>query len=336
MPTNKYDQSTSLVLRAAYMYYISGKSQQEIAKVLKISITTVSRLLQKARAEKIVEFVIRDPLVECLDLETELKERLGISDVIIAPAVSLEPGGATGESDNVKNLVALEAARYLQRIITDNDVIGFTWGSTVCAMIGYLNPAQKVNADFVTLHGSLASSVPEWDVRVLVSQIAKAFSGTMHVLLTETLMDSPETVKVLKREKSIASVFDMFDKVNIAINGIGVFYPKTTTILAEPSFIPPEDVARLRGQNVVGDIAIRFFNHDGNECDTPLRDRTISIETDQFKRIPNKVTVASGTDKAYGVRCAAKGNFIDTLIVDSDLGREILRIIDEEEQRSQR
>ncbi|MFR5731194.1 MAG: winged helix-turn-helix transcriptional regulator [Clostridium sp.] len=38
------------------------KPQNQIAEELGISITTVSRLLKRAKEEKIIEFVIRDPL----------------------------------------------------------------------------------------------------------------------------------------------------------------------------------------------------------------------------------------------------------------------------------
>ena len=72
MPVDMYNQSVFLVLKAAYLYYIDNKSQNEIADQLKVSVTTVSRLLKKAKEEKIVEFVIRDPYVECIRLEKDL------------------------------------------------------------------------------------------------------------------------------------------------------------------------------------------------------------------------------------------------------------------------
>ena len=90
MYIDKFDQSTFLVLKAAYLYYISEKPQNQIAEELGISITTVSRLLKRAKEEKIIEFVIRDPFVECIEVERQLKELLGIKEVIIAPAVSME------------------------------------------------------------------------------------------------------------------------------------------------------------------------------------------------------------------------------------------------------
>ena len=118
----------------------------------------------------------------------------------------------------------------------------------------------------------------------------------------------------------------MFDKVNIAVNGIGVFYPETTTVLARPDYLPPEDLKELREKGVVGDIAIRFFDKDGKECDTSLKDRTLSIDLEVFKKIPNKVTLASGVQKAYAVLSAVKGGLVDTLIVDSNLGTRLLEL----------
>ena len=331
MRTDKFDQSTFLVLKAAYLYYISQKSQSQIAKELGISITTVSRLLKKAKEERIIEFVIRDPLVQCIEMEQKLEQVLGIKEVVIAPALRLEDGmNMDIDPDNVKKLVALEAARYLQRIIKQNDVVGFTWGSTVYQMINYLNPAQKVDAEFVSLHGSLANSVPEWDVRTLVDRIAKAFSGKKYTLLTNTLMRSSKTVDLLKQETNISTVYEMFDKVNIAVNGIGVFYPETTTVLARPDYLPPKDLRELRAKGVVGDIALRFFDKDGRECDTSLKDRTISIDFDVFHRIKNKITLASGSQKAYAVYSAVRGGLVDTLIIDSNLGSALLDLSEKE------
>lgn len=128
MTVDMYNQSAFLVIKIAYMYYIENYSQNEIAKALQISVTTVSRMLKKAKQERIVEFVIRDPYVECISLEKELKETFGLKDVIIAPglAVEAEDGNYLGDEESAKKLVALEGARYLQRIIKKNDVLGIT------------------------------------------------------------------------------------------------------------------------------------------------------------------------------------------------------------------
>ena len=336
MAENYNHQSMFLVLKAAYLYYIEGKSQSEIAEKLKISVTTVSRLLKKAKEEKIVEFVIRDLYVECIHLEEELRNSFGLKEAIIAPGVYFDDNKAESleqQEENVKKLVALEGARYLQRIIREDDVLGITWGSTVYQMINYLNPAQKVGATFVTLHGSIACADNELDVRTLVSRIAKAFSGSNYPLLTEALMSSKNAADVIKHEKNIQRIYDKFNEINISISGTGSFYPKMNSILGGPRFMSAEDLAALQEKNVVGDIALRFFDKDGNQCETDLVDRMISIDFDQFKRIPTKITIASGIGKAYTVLSALKGKLIDVLIIDYELGMEILRLHKEETGR---
>lgn len=325
MAIDKYQHSVSLVLKAAYLYYIENRPQTEIASSLGISVTTVSRLLNKAREDRIVEFVIRDPYLECIRLEEQLKEKFHLRDVIIAPSGSEE---SMPDSDaarkNAKKLVALEGARYLQRVISENDILGVTWGSTVYQMISYLNPSQKVRAKFVTLHGSIACCENELDVRTLVSGIAKAFFGQNYYLLTDALMSSPEAAHIIKNEKNNQKVFEMFDHINISVSGIGSFYPTEESVLASPAFMSPEDLAMLKKEHVTGDIALRFFDQDGNECKTSLSDRMIAISMEQFKRIGCKISLVSGVSKAKAVLSALKGGLIDVLILDYSLAQAIL------------
>ena len=329
MPVDMYNQSVFLVLKAAYLYYIDNKSQNEIADQLKVSVTTVSRLLKKAKEEKIVEFVIRDPYVECIRLEKDLEEAFGLQDIVIAPGFSLDSeDGMSGADDeeNVKKLVALEGARYLQRIIKENDVLGITWGSTMYHLINYLNPAQKVDATFVTLHGSIACCENELDVRPLVSKIARAFSGTNYSLMTEALMSSKTTADVIKKEKNIQKVYQKFDEINISISGTGSLYPEMRSVLGKPEFMSAEELAKLQEQNVVGDIALHFFDRNGKECQTDLVDRMITIDFEKFKQIKTKITIASGKWKAHTILSALKGGLIDVLIIDYELGMEILQL----------
>ena len=73
-------------------------------------------------------------------------------------------------------------------------------------------------------------------------------------------------------------------------------------------------------------MTVRFIDINGNECNTSLKDRTLSINLEQFKKIPKKITIASGIQKAYAIIAAIKGGLIDTLIIDSRLGTELLKI----------
>jgi len=328
MKVDKFDQSTFLVLKAAYLYYILEKQQNQIAEEMDVSITTVSRLLKRAKDERIIEFVIRDPYVECLKMGQKIKDVFGLREVVIAPAIDFSLGDdeTAYDPESVKKLVALEGARYLQRIIKEKDVLGVTWGSTIYQLINYLNPAQKVDATFVTLHGSLAYCVNEWDVRTLVSRMAKAFSGCTYTLLTNTLMSSKKTVDMLKQEKNMMQVYEMFEKINIAVVGTGSLYPELSSILTRPEYLMPGEVELLQKKGAVGDIALRFFDKNGEECDTDLKERTISIDFKTFKKIKKKIMIASDVSKAHTLYYALCGGLIDVLIIDNRLGEAILKL----------
>lgn len=332
MEPDVYNQSNFAILKAAYLYYIKNVPQSEIAEKMNISVTTVSRLIKKAKEEKIIEFVIRDPYIECMYLEEELERTFGLKDVIIAPNNFVsQMDDEENTSEAIKKLVALEGARYLQRIITEDDVLGVTWGTTMYYLIHYLNPCQRVDATFVTLHGSIAFIDHELDVRTLTSRMAMAFGGKQYFLLTEAMMSTKEIAKSIKQEKNTKAVIDMFDKVTIAINGIGSIYPIQSSLLIGKDYLTGEESEKLLKENVYGDIALRFINKDGEECDGDFKDRTLAIDLDKFKKINTKITIASDENKAHTVLAALKGKLIDVLIIDYALGHAIMKLVKEEQ-----
>ena len=75
---------------------------------------------------------------------------------------------------------------------------------------------------------------------------------------------------------------------------------------------------------MVGDLALRFIDRQGQECDTDLKERIIAIDLETFRNIPTKVTVASGKVKTEIVHAAIKGNLTNVLIVDYALGESLL------------
>lgn len=324
---DRYNQSMSLVLKVAYRYYIEDLSQNEIADQLNISVTTVSRLIKKAKEHKIVEFVIHDSYIDSIRMEEALVKKFGLKDAVIASGVIGEDPLAEGSvlmRENAKKMVALEAARYLQRIIREHDVLGITWGNHVYNMINYLNPAQKTETTFVTLHGSIAHVSNELDVRTLVPRISKAFAGRHYTLMCEALTSSPKVAGILKKERSIREVFEMYNKVNISVCGIGPFYPDLRSVLARPDFISPDELQLLLNANVCGDLSLRFFDRDGIECDTELRDRMLAISMEQYKKIDTKIILASGAEKKEALRSAIKGKLVNVLIIDNQTASDLL------------
>ena len=168
-------------------------------------------------------------------------------------------------------------------------------------MINYLNPSQKVNAKFVTLHGSIACCENELDVRTPYGK------GILRRALLSSHSRSYEQQRSLPDHEG----------------------REEESVLASPDFMFTEDLEMLKQENVSGDIALRFFDHDGQECNTTLKERMISISMEQFKKIDRKISLVSGVSKANAVLSALKGGLVDVLILDSNLAEALLKLTQE-------
>ena len=321
---NIYLQSKNLILKAAYLYYHEGKKQQEIAEQLEISVSTVSRLLKKAKEQQIVRFAIDNKYLECLELEDAIRDMCGLRDVIVAP---LTHKGNPLREESLKQLVAVEGARYLQRCVTDNDTVGVAFGETVWYVYNYLNPCQRTNTNFVTLHGVLSHEQNKLDGSWLVPRIAKVFGGKYYTINQKGIQRNPQALMKSLQNDSVSKTFAQFPKITISISGVGMVYPERASVLMRGNYLSEPVKVMLQDSGARCDLMLRFLDENGHECDTVLRTCTLGIPLQKYKVIPNKIIVASGEKKAVAVRALLRNRLVDTLIIDQGLARQVYQLL---------
>ena len=96
-------------VRAAWMYYIAGLNQSEIASQLGTSRPVVQRMIAAAKEEGIVSIGLHHPVANCLDYAQLLQEKYRLVDCNIVPAWSEE-----STLDSVSFGCYQLMARYLQ------------------------------------------------------------------------------------------------------------------------------------------------------------------------------------------------------------------------------
>ena len=94
----------ALLAKAARLYFIDDRSQDDVAAILGTTRSNVSRMLRQARDLGIVEIRIVDPTGRDQQLEAALRDRFGLADARV-----VEPGP---EAD-VLAAVGHVAARWL-------------------------------------------------------------------------------------------------------------------------------------------------------------------------------------------------------------------------------
>jgi deoxyribonucleoside regulator len=314
--------NTRLISKVSLLYYNLDLTQQQIAKRLNLSRPKVSRLLKQARELGIVKITVEAAEGKYLDEETDLENKFGLKEAII---VEPEFADATMSPKALKFQLGKAGARYLQRTISDNEIIGMTWGTTLSTMIETMAPIPTKDVHAVQLLGGVGPPEAKEHSIDITRRLAHLLNASVTLLQAPGIVNSPETKKVLLADKRVSEALNLFSKINTAYVGIGAL--TTNPVLQKES---PEISAQIQNEIInskaVGDISLNFFDINGNPVETHFKDLFIGISLEELKQIDTVVGVAGGDDKFEAILGALNGKFINVLVTDKKTAFKLLNI----------
>jgi deoxyribonucleoside regulator len=311
VPTDQGDELlVARATRAAWLYYERGLNQDEIARRLLVSRSTVSRLLAFARESGIVEITVRQPLPGVAALESGLLEAFPLTT---ASVESVEPG------EQPVQAAVRAGARFLARLARSARTIGVGWGSTLAAAARALasRPAPWLTLVDVVGRppgdGSLVAVSPllarAWSAHA-IGVPAPAFVASRE--LRERLLHDPVVVNVLDRARAA-------DTIVLSIGSVG----PDSTFLRE-RVLEKGDLARLRRAEAVGDLLGRFYAADGRAIEVEGVLGPVGLGLDDLRAHTSVVALAAGESKVAGIRAAAASSLVSGLITDEITARGLL------------
>jgi deoxyribonucleoside regulator len=299
------------------LYYLEGATQAQIAKQLNLSRPTISRALQYARDNNIVNIQVNDPLSNVDDLKAQLQRKYQLDDVVIADV------GPTGNYQEDLDLLGQAAAAYLPQIIQDNDTIGISWGRTLAAVARHLQPSDRKNVQVVYLKGTVANSTHN----NFVVDVTKHFNACYHtqaeILPLPVIFDNQDIKKMVVKDRFIHSILTAAQQGQVALFTVGTTAPDAT--LFELGYLSKQEIAKLQKKSV-GDIVSQFVDADGQIVDPALTARTVALPIDQLKEKRQAVLIAGGMNKLPAIRAALAGRYANVLVTDTNVA---LHLIDE-------
>lgn len=305
-----------LIYLAAEMYYLSQKTQNEIAEELGISRPMISRLLAQAQKEGIVQITIVNPFDDLRILAEELKNQLGLDSVVVTP-------GEGGNSQQVRRRLGLAAAQFLLSGLVREDRLGIGWGRTLYEVAEALESHPEYNPTVVPLMGGLGQIAPSFQVNSLARTFSEKLGGQWHALYIPAIIEDPITCASLLGSRDVTQITDLWDDLDVAVVGIGNVKMGDDVQMLFADYMDDNCLTRLIQQQAVGDICMRFFDLDGQLNESGLPGVT-SIELERLRRIPRRIGVAGGKDKADSIIGAARGKYINILVTDETAARSIL------------
>ncbi len=309
------DRNGALIASVARMYYLDGMAQREIANVFGMSRSTVSRLLTTARDNGIVHISVRESDPFDHDLERALVEGFEIDEALVVR-------GVEGQPENIRRATAYFAAPVVGRWIRSVGQLGISGGRTIAQLISFM--AQETHdgrLDIVPLMGIIGSTPLGTEASEMTRSLATRVQGAFYTINAPLFMDGPASRDVVASHHHIRSVLDVLPKLDLALVGIGTL---DDSVLADRKALQPDALEALIKQGAVGEICGRFFDDDGEECDSELRDQVISIDFDTLRSINRVAAITSGSSRAKAIRAAMRGDLINVLVTDEQTARAVL------------
>ncbi len=307
-----------MIARVAQMYHVEGQRQADIARHLRISQASVSRMLKKAQQEEIVRTTVVSPSGTYADLETGLRERFDLSEAIVVECSEDRTGA-------IMSRIGEAAAHFLEATLQTDEIIGVSsWSETILRMVDNIHPMKSGKAKYVvqTL-GGMGDPTVQTHANHLTTRLAKLTGAEAHLLSAPGVAQSREAKLVLLGDTYIRSTMDLFGRITLAIVGIGAIEP-SSMLARSGNVFSSRELAEIGEAGGVGDISLRFFDGDGKFVKTPLDDRVIGMTLEELSSVDRVIALAGGEQKTDAIRGALRTGVIDILITDKFTAQRLL------------
>lgn len=304
------------LILAARLYYLDGLSQPQIARMVNVSQSKISRMLALARDRGLVRISVPDYEPRDADLERRLRERFGLRHAVV---IRLTTGRPTASS---RETVGYFAAPFISSLLSAEQTVAIAGGRTMHALVDRLRPeGSSRGLSVVQAMGNIDSTPGHYDAIELGRTLAQSWGGRFLTLNTPAILPDADTCRRFLELDQIGDVMRRLAGADLALVGVGTL---ENSVFIERKVLAPDDTAALRQAGAVGEILGRYFDAEGRPCATPLRDRVISLDLDRLRQVPEVIAVVSGSDRTLALRAAFSGGLIKSLVIDEGGAKALL------------
>lgn len=305
-------QQEQIAVRASWLYYMEGQTQEQIAKTLGINRIRINRILAAARETGLVQVRINSRLTSCLDLEKALRDQFGISEAFVVPTPD--------NRDEVRRVVGHEGGRILSDRLRENVVVAVGWGRTLRLGLQAMERRDVPGMEVVSLTGGLTRG-SVMNSHETAMRLSDMYSARCSYLVGPAFTDTEETLHMLLRQPMLIDALEHARQADIAYISVGGLDLNTT--MSQLGLIGPEDIETLRRAGAVGDLLSYWVDEHGEVVDHPLNRRVLALPPADLVSIPGVILVTGGIDRAPVIRAALRRGVVHTLVTDEKTAERV-------------
>ena len=313
------NERNELLSFVAEKYYQENKTQTEIAEMIGVTRSAVSRMLTEARGKRIVEILVHHPFQYDPDLEHRLQTTLNLKHAAVV-IIHNQPS-----YDEIRKQLGKAASRLLANLIKPGYKIGISWGTSVQATIESFDAAPILNTQVVQLVGVLGSTRHSYSAQTLVDHIAQKIGGEGYYLYAPFIVENEKTAASLLEDPTVARAISVGVKCDVALMGIGSTKPDYCS-LYNGGHISKYELSKLQAAGAVGDVSGLYFDIEGNLARVDFHQRRVGTSLPGLLEISTRLGVAGHIEKAEAILGAACGGFINSLVTDNLTAVRVLEL----------
>jgi DNA-binding transcriptional regulator LsrR (DeoR family) len=273
-----------VVVEAAWLYYVEGLNQNEIAARLSVSRASVVNYLQEARERGLVQVRLSAETFTGHRLARALCDRFGLQAAYVVPE------GAADEAERVVR----GAADWLPNLVAPGDRLGVAWGKTIYDVAESLEARPMADLTVLQLVGSMATPYG-FSADVCSSTVARKFGARCVNLHVPAVLSSSGIAALLRQEALIAAQLDEVSRCTKTLFAVGSCTPDSHVVSSGVATL-----AELRwylDRGAVGVLCGRFIDAEGAAIRGPLDARMMGVELDRLRRPEAGILVCIGRDR---------------------------------------
>jgi len=313
--SNGDDTRLDTAARAGWLYFVAGRTQGEIAKILRVSRPTAQRLVSLCLVEKLVTFQFHHPIASCMEIGDGLARRYKLRICDVVPSDPLSPASLKGVADRASLLLERTIAR------TEPVVIALGTGRAMRATVDRVLPAACPRHKVVSLVGTISpeGSASPFDA---AGRLADVIGASHYPMPLPVLLPTRKERDFLLELSTVRRIRELADAADLSLVGIGNI--GSDAPLRVDGFLSKDEINALMRFGAVGEIVGWAFNADGQILEGKANQRVSSV-------LPRPSTnhlvagVAIGGSKVSAVQAALRGGLINGLVTDELTALKILK-----------
>ncbi len=301
------------------LYYLEGMNQSEVARIVGVTRSMVSRMLTEARTKGLVEIHVHRPVSRDGEMENALLERFGLKGAHVLLQLS-------HHDPRFLNRLGALAANSLSEVLEPGLLMGVVWGTSVSATIDALQcneDMRDLGVNVVQLVGALGSRTRAYNGYEVVRRSSKFLGGEGYFMNAPFFLNSLDTVRALMENKSISETLRMARQCDVALLGVGSPYPEYASFYLAGD-MSKNELDELIESGAVGGICGLHFDVNGEIVAKDFSKRSVTIGVDDLLKIPVRVGVSGGSAKVKPILGVLRGGYITHLVTDTMTARQVL------------